>query len=129
MWFTIPHMINMVIKKVILKKGDVETFFASVEKDLMYKRSSPPVIYVEDINAFKKILTEGRIAVLRAIHETRPASVYALAKLLKRDRSTLTSDLRILENLGLIEMRHEQGVRHMTRPIVDYDRLDVSIEI
>jgi predicted transcriptional regulator len=122
----------MKIKKVMLKKGNLDAFFAEVEKDLRQKKikdGCEPVIYVEDINAFKKILTEERIAILRAIKEKKPNSVYSLAKMLKRDRSTVTTDLAILKNAGLIEIKEEQGVRFMTRPIVDYDRLDVSIEI
>jgi predicted transcriptional regulator len=122
----------MKIKKVILKKGNLETFFKEVSRDIKRKKINDkcqPVIYVEDINAFKKILTEERIKVMRIIREKKPLSVYSLAKILKRDRSTLTTDLSILQNAGLVEMKEENGVRHMTRPIVDYDRLDVSIEI
>ena len=122
----------MKIKKVTLKKGNLETFFREIGRDIKRKSISDkcqPVIYVEDINAFKKILTEQRIKVLREIREKKPLSVYSLAKMLKRDRSTLTLDLSILQNAGLIELKEENGIRHMTRPIVDYDRLDVSIEI
>jgi predicted transcriptional regulator len=122
----------MKIKKVILKKGNLESFFKEIDKDLKRKNmkdNCQPVIYVEDINAFKKILTRERIRVLRAIKEKKPTSVYSLAKMLKRDRSTLTLDLSILQNAGLIELKEEQGIRAMTRPIVNYDQIDVSIEI
>ena len=74
-------------------------------------------------------MSEERIRLLRIIRHKKPKSIYSLAKLVKRDRKNVITDLNILRNAGLIELQEEKGIRTMTRPIADYDRLEISIEI
>lgn len=56
-------------------------------------------------------------------------TVYELAKIAKRDRPNVIKDLNILRNLGLIELQQEKGIRTMIRPVADYDKIQISIEI
>ncbi|MFH1317120.1 MAG: MarR family transcriptional regulator [Candidatus Woesearchaeota archaeon] len=121
----------MKVKKIILKKGNLDEFFRNVEKAVKkpIKKTEAPVLYIEDINEFKKILTEERIRILRVIKHKNPQSVYELAKMLKRDRSNVITDLALLENLGFIELDQEKNIRTVMKPKADYDRIDISVEI
>lgn len=52
--------------------------------------------------SLEKILTPGRMELTRAIIEKKPKSVGALAKLLGRPVESVSRDLKILENYGLL---------------------------
>lgn len=121
----------MKVKKVILKKGNVKDFFKSVEKSINEPiKENKSVLYIEDIDVFRKILTGERLKILSIIRHKNPKSVYELAKMLKRDRSNVITDLDILQNLGLVDFKEELcGAREMTRPVANYDNLNLNIEI
>src|SRR3990167_11366087 len=61
--------------------------------------------YFENLAAFRRALTEKRLEVLHVIKREKPSSVYALAKLLKRDVKNVTQDLEYLKQIGLVEIR------------------------
>ena len=121
----------MKIKKVLVKSKGVEEFYKDVERDLKQNslRSENSEIYIEDINALKKVLTPERLRMLKVIKHKKPNSVYSLAKLLQRDRSNVITDLNILHNAGFVEMKKDHGVRAMAKPLAKYDRIEVSIEL
>ena len=121
----------MHIKKVIIKKGTVKEFFRNVEQKLKKPLSMTEhtEIYVENVNVFRKMLTEERLRLLICIKERKPESVYAVAKMLKRDRSNVIADLTMLANLGFVELNEERGSRMMTRPVTPYDKIEISIEM
>ncbi|MEK7846602.1 MAG: hypothetical protein AAB257_06525, partial [Nitrospinota bacterium] len=55
-------------------------------------------IYFENLEAFRRALTEKRLEVLHVIKKERPSSVYELAKILNRDAKNVTQDLEYLKN-------------------------------
>lgn len=52
--------------------------------------------------SLEKILTPSRIELVRTIKEKKPKSVGSLAKLTRRPIESVSRDLRILENYGLL---------------------------
>ena len=118
----------MKVRKIVLKQGSVEKYFKEVEESLDKPLDNSNVLYFEDISHIKKILTEERLKILYTIKHKKIESVYSLAKMLKRDRKAVTIDLEMLENLGFIDLNKEEGTRLVTRPSLNYDRLDISIE-
>lgn len=50
----------------------------------------------------EKIFTSGRMNLIRAIKKEKPESVGELAKLVKRPVESVSRDLRILENFGIL---------------------------
>ncbi len=64
------------------------------------------------------------------IHEDHPASVYDLAKLIDRDLSYVSKEVRVLEGLGLISLEKET-VRGRVRfkPVALYDRIVVDFDL
>jgi predicted transcriptional regulator len=55
-----------------------------------------------------KVLTPGRLEVLKMLHQAGPLSVRALAGRMKRDYKNVHHDLQVLERVGLV-MRSTEG--------------------
>jgi len=52
----------------------------------------------------RNLLTRNRLALLRAIRNKRPGSIYELAKIVERDLKNVQDDLRLLEEYGLVKV-------------------------
>lgn len=63
-----------------------------------------PELYFENIEELRRILTEKRLALLLAIIHHHPASVRALASLIERDYKNVSTDIVLLERLGLVKL-------------------------
>lgn len=61
-------------------------------------------VYFTSVEAARSLLTRNRLALLRAIREHRPRSIYQLAKVVKRDLKNVQADVRLLEEYGLIKL-------------------------
>ena len=85
--------------------------------------------YFENLEAFRRALTEKRLEVLHVIKKERPASVYELAKMLNRDAKNVTQDLEYLKNIGLVEIKRTREKKERTIPEVNYDRIDLQIAV
>jgi predicted transcriptional regulator len=87
-------------------------------------------IVVESLEALRKVLTPERLRLLHIVKKKKPESIYELAKLVERDRKSVVTDIEILEGLGLVEIIEEvKGKRKKSRPVVDYSRVEIGIEI
>ncbi len=86
-------------------------------------------LYFTDMKAFRRALSDQRLAILRAIRASKPASVYELAKIVKRDVKNVSSDLAILEDLGLVELKKTKTLRKKIKPTVPYDTINLDIAV
>ncbi|MBF0565503.1 MAG: ArsR family transcriptional regulator [Nitrospirae bacterium] len=86
-------------------------------------------ISFEDIDTLRKILTDGRLKVLKAIKKHNPQSIYELAKLLDRDIKNTYDDVHFLAEMGLIELTKTKEGREKTTPKVNYDNILVKIPV
>jgi len=59
-------------------------------------------LYFEDLAAMLKVLTPGRLELLRRLHESGPSSVRALAGRMRRDYKNVHHDLQVLERVRLV---------------------------
>ena len=59
-------------------------------------------LYFENLEVLLKTLTPGRWLLLKKLHANGPMSIRALAKDLGRDYKNVHTDVRRLENIGLI---------------------------
>ncbi len=102
-------------------------------KDYMKKvtkgQAAPPKrgVYFENITAMRKALTEKRLEILRAIKRGNPASIYALAKSLNRSVKSVSTDLKYLEAVGLVNLKKSRTGRERTEPTVNYDSIKLEI--
>ncbi len=65
-------------------------------------------LYFEDLPTMLKVLTPGRLEVLKVLHKAGPVSVRALAGRMKRDYKNVHHDLQVLERVGLV-IRSAEG--------------------
>jgi predicted transcriptional regulator len=72
----------------------------------------------EDPDDLLRALTAQRVRVLRAVR-TRPAPVSDLAVVLKRDRTAVKRDVKILASLGLVKIHEETNPGHGRRKIIE----------
>jgi len=86
-------------------------------------------LYFTDLRAFRRAITDQRLAVLRAIKSRSPGSVYELAKHVKRDVKNVSADLAILEELGLVELKKTKTPRGKVKPLVAYDSINLDIAV
>ncbi|MGH9401885.1 MAG: ArsR family transcriptional regulator [Terriglobia bacterium] len=87
--------------------------------------------YFTSIEAARHFLTPERLALLRVIRESRPGSVYELAKMTGRNLKTIQTDLKILKKHGLVRFREVQGAAHRTAkaPVAPYREIALKIAI
>jgi len=58
-----------------------------------------------------KMFTKKRLELIRVIKEKHPASIGALAKLVKRDPTAVERDLKILEGFEIVTLEKEGRTR------------------
>ncbi|MEK7313696.1 MAG: hypothetical protein AAB210_02225 [Deltaproteobacteria bacterium] len=86
-------------------------------------------VYFESIEGFRKALTTKRLELLRLIKEKHPESLQELARLAKRDMKAIVTDIEILEELGLVDMKRKKTGRKLSTPTVGYDMIDLQIAV
>ncbi len=86
-----------------------------------------PVLSFPSITEMVRTLTPKRLELLRLIRRQRPGSVRQLASLAGRDIKNVSTDLRVLENLGLVETQERETSRQRKHPRSVFDRLDLHV--
>jgi len=124
----------MKVKKVIIQIKSDKALFDEV-KDVVTRIEKGrrvgkhEALYFDDLDAMRKALTEERLKVLRAIREKRPASIYALAKALKRDVKNTYDDVAYLAQIGLVDLKRKKTGRRSAAPLVNYGKISLEIPV
>jgi predicted transcriptional regulator len=79
-----------------------------------------------DIDTFRKFATSKRIELLKVIKEKKPRSIKELGNLTKRDYKSINIDLKILQELNLVEIDKED---YRSVPKIKYDSITVKIPL
>ncbi len=58
-----------------------------------------------------------------------PASIYELAKIIRRDVKNTFDDVQFLAQVGLVELKKIKTFREKTAPKVDYDKIVLEISV
>ena len=94
------------------------------------KLSKDEKIIFNSIEDLRKFLTPERIRLIHIIKTKKPHSIYKLAKLLGRDRKSVTTDLDILKAIGLIDLKKKFIEKRITMiPKVNYSRINIAIPV
>ena len=88
-----------------------------------------PALYFENVEELRRILTEKRLELLLAITRYQQASVHELAGLVKRNYKNVSSDIMLLERLGLVSLGAHTGKGRAQEPTVPYDEIHVTIDL
>lgn len=86
----------------------------------------PKTLTFPNLETLREILTEERIRLLQTLHTQKPKSVYELAKQLNRKYPNVFSDVKKLEELGLIELN---PTKHKSEPVASYENLKIEIPL
>jgi predicted transcriptional regulator len=117
----------------IAMKSDKEVFdevketWRKVEKGEKVKKREG--LYFENLEVMRKVLTEERLRILKTIRKAHPASIYELAKILKRDVKNTFDDVNFLAHIGLIDLKKTKEGREKTVPSVNYDKILLEIPV
>ena len=86
-----------------------------------------PVLSFPSIAEMARTLTPKRLELLRLIRRHHPQSVRQLTSLAGRDIKNVSTDLQVLENLGLVETQERETSRQRKRPRSTFDRLELHV--
>ena len=125
----------MKIKNVLIQIKPFNDFLKDAKKNIEKSKKgekvdSPRTIVFTEIDQFRKFLTMKRLEILKIIKKHKPKSMYEIAKLTKRDFKNVANDLKLLEELGFIELeKTKEGDSFKLQPHLSYDQLNVSIPL
>jgi len=88
-----------------------------------------PALYFESVEELRRILTAKRLELLLAITRRRPSSVHRLAGVVGRDYKNVSTDIALLERLGLVSLETRPGSGRAQTPTVPYDEIHVTIDL
>jgi predicted transcriptional regulator len=83
-------------------------------------------IYFASLKEMRRVLTEKRLEILKAIRDQKPSSVYELAKMVDRDLKNVLQDLSYLQDLGIVSVI-DTGMKKV--PHFDYDRISIEVAV
>ena len=86
-------------------------------------------LYFESIEGFRKALTTKRLGLLHLIREKQPGSIQELTRLSKRNIKSVATDIALLEELGLIDMKRKKEGRRESIPVVNYNKINLEIAV
>ena len=81
------------------------------------------------IEDMMKVMTKARFQIFTAIVENSPNSLTELAQALNKDLGNVMKNIKVLESLGLIELRRSKGKHgEKVKPVATYDRIIFECE-
>ncbi len=117
------------VKIVIADKAAIrEQTIKAVEKGIAQKEGK--IIYVDSLEAARRLLTPQRLRMLGIIKREKPSSLYELAKRMGKDFRAIYRDVGILSEAGLIQREdYHEGNREKTRVGVRAKEIHLSVSI
>lgn len=86
-------------------------------------------VFFVSVEAMRRVLTEPRLTLLHTIRTRRPRSLAALAKVVRRDFKNVRADVKILSDLGLVELKGGPRLRDAVSLTVPYQRIQFEIAV
>ncbi|MBS1983110.1 MAG: MarR family transcriptional regulator [Bdellovibrionales bacterium] len=85
---------------------------------------NPDVLFCDSYDSMTSLMTEARFAVIEAIKEHKPDSMYQLAKILERDQANVFRDVKALVEIGILELEAiKKDGRELQKPVLLYDKI------
>jgi len=84
------------------------------------KYAGTTIISFPDYKTLEKAISATRIELLNIIRTQRPKSIQQLAKLVKRDFKNVYTDVKFLQEFGLIDLE-ERGARRSSIPKAKFE--------
>lgn len=108
---------------------DFRAGFKAAQQRRTFKRRAG--VYFTSLEAARNFLTRERLALLRAIREKRPRSIYELAKVVGRDLKNVRQDVKLLERHGLVNLKERRrGEKSKVKiPSAPFDQIALRIAL
>lgn len=121
------------MKKLIVSMKSTDDMFSDFKKTARKIKSGKPPkaphyeIYFESKKDFNKFIRN--ISVLMAILNSKPKSIYQLAKLTDTDVSNMKKIISFFEELGALRIKEQKVSRRVVKtPVVDYDKIEFNLK-
>jgi predicted transcriptional regulator len=88
-----------------------------------YPELSPDKVLIMDFRMMRNIATHARVELIEAIRENKPKSVSELARIVDRPQESVSRDLTVLNNYGILEFVRSGQVR---KPVMRKELLAVT---
>lgn len=109
---------------------DVARTFEAVRSGRQVPKGAREEVGFTSIEAARNFLTRERLALLHAIKNRRPNSIYELARMTGRDLNNVQEDVRLLERHGLVRIaQRSRGSRKVKVPSVPFEEIALKIAI
>lgn len=79
------------------------------------------------LEAVARVFSKNRMEILRAIIHLRPKSIYELAKILNKDFKNVHTDLKLLVDVGLIELKEANNGRKGLIPLSKFSGIELDL--
>src|SRR4030043_940089 len=86
-------------------------------------------IFFDSIDNMRASLTNNRLLILKTIREHKPKSVYELARILGRDLKNVNQDLKLLSEIGLVNLERRETDKKRIIPHGDYSKILLEIPV
>jgi predicted transcriptional regulator len=89
-------------------------------------QQQPAGVYFTDLDAFRKALTQKRLELIHVIRKEKPTSIHHLARMVRRDIKNVSTDVKYLSQIGLVELKEKDNCLF---PTVDYESINLDIAV
>lgn len=119
--------IKIGIKSTEDSLNEFKDYWKKIEKGEKVEKKE--ALYFESLNVLRSILTTKRIELLKAIAKHKPKSIYELSKIVNRDLKNVNEDVKLLSELGLLELKKSKTDKERIEPVIEYDRIMIEIDL
>ena len=110
-------------KIVIQPIDEIKSRWTKALKGKVRSIQQPGTIIFTSLGAVAKALSPARLELLGVILKQKPSSIYALAKLVERDFKNVHADVKLLVEIGLIDLKLHEGKRGCRSPGSEIQRV------
>src|SRR3989338_4180930 len=82
---------------------------------------------LEGLSSLRSLLSNEKARIIHVIKTRNPKSIYDVAKMVQRDFKSVSDDIKLLEEFGLIDLIKEStGKRERLKPVAIIDILKID---
>lgn len=115
------------VKIVIQSLDDVKKEWTAALKGKVRGIEKKGTITLLSMETVAKVFSQPRLEILAMILKEHPKSIYALAKLVDRDFKNVYADVKLLAEVGLLELRSSGKKREAVMPVAKYSGLELDL--
>lgn len=84
-------------------------------------------IVFTNFESLAKIFSKTRMEILKVVINQNPQSIYEVAKIVKRDFKNVHTDIRLLVEIGLLELRESKDTHNGLMPVAKFSGIELDL--